>query len=258
MERLCSMMVPSMDSDNNRVIIFRPLSLLYFIFIIFLTFLLLPFIAITWRIFSHSLGVSPVIVLIVFLSSLIGSNINIRIGAIESKRPVLTYREVYFFGIRWYLPEIRYGGRTLVTVNVGGALIPVLFSLYLLLYTIPIHEVNLSIAYLKILIAFIIVTVIIHSVAKPIRGLGIATPTLIPPLITALTAALLYSLYVRTNPFIIAYIAGTLGTLVGADLLNLHKIPDLGSPIVSIGGAGTFDGIYMTGIMAVLLLWLII
>jgi len=51
----------------------------------------------------------------------------------------------------------------------------------------------------------------------------------------------------------LAYIAGTLGTLIGADLLNLGKIQGLGAPIASIGGAGTFDGIFMTGILAVLL-----
>jgi uncharacterized membrane protein len=51
----------------------------------------------------------------------------------------------------------------------------------------------------------------------------------------------------------VAYVAGTIGTLVGADLLNLRRVQDLGAPVVSIGGAGTFDGIFVTGILAVLL-----
>jgi uncharacterized membrane protein len=51
----------------------------------------------------------------------------------------------------------------------------------------------------------------------------------------------------------LAYISGTFGTLIGADLLNLGKIQGLGAPIASIGGAGTFDGIFTTGILAVLL-----
>jgi uncharacterized membrane protein len=41
--------------------------------------------------------------------------------------------------------------------------------------------------------------------------------------------------------------------LIGADLLNLGIIQELGAPIASIGGAGRFDGIFMTGILAVLL-----
>jgi uncharacterized membrane protein len=58
---------------------------------------------------------------------------------------------------------------------------------------------------------------------------------------------------VPTGPAPTAYVAGTLGTLIGADLLNLHKIKHLNAPVVSIGGAGTFDGIFLTGILAVLL-----
>jgi uncharacterized membrane protein len=45
----------------------------------------------------------------------------------------------------------------------------------------------------------------------------------------------------------------SLGTLIGADLLNLDKVQGLGAPVVSIGGAGTFDGIFVIGILAVLL-----
>jgi Protein of unknown function (DUF1614) len=51
----------------------------------------------------------------------------------------------------------------------------------------------------------------------------------------------------------LAYICGSLGTLIGADLLNLGQIQAPGAPIASIGGAGRFDGIFMTGILAVLL-----
>ncbi len=86
-------------------------------------------------------------------------------------------------------------------------------------------------------------------VAKPVPGAGIMTPALFPPLVTALTALFLGGDYV----YAVAYVSGTLGTLIGADLLNLSKIPRLGASVVSIGGAGTFDGIFLTGILAVLL-----
>jgi uncharacterized membrane protein len=55
------------------------------------------------------------------------------------------------------------------------------------------------------------------------------------------------------NAASLAYIGGSLGTLIGADLLNLPNIPALGASVASIGGAGKFDGIFVTGIMAVLL-----
>jgi uncharacterized membrane protein len=57
----------------------------------------------------------------------------------------------------------------------------------------------------------------------------------------------------RQNAAPLAYIAGSMGTLIGADLTNLDKVRGLGAPVASIGGAGTFDGIFLTGILAVLL-----
>jgi uncharacterized membrane protein len=60
-------------------------------------------------------------------------------------------------------------------------------------------------------------------------------------------------LIARENAAALAYVSGSLGTLIGADLLNLDAVPGLGAPVASIGGAGTFDGIFLTGIMAVLL-----
>jgi uncharacterized membrane protein len=44
-----------------------------------------------------------------------------------------------------------------------------------------------------------------------------------------------------------------MGTLLGADVLHFGDIRGLGAPMASIGGAGTFDGIFVTGILAVLL-----
>jgi len=56
----------------------------------------------------------------------------------------------------------------------------------------------------------------------------------------------------------LSYISGSLGTLLGADILNLWRVRDLGAPVVSIGGAGTFDGIFLTGIISVLLVSLVV
>jgi uncharacterized membrane protein len=44
-----------------------------------------------------------------------------------------------------------------------------------------------------------------------------------------------------------------MGILVGADILKLNEIGKLGAPVASIGGAGTFDAIFLSGIIAVLL-----
>ena len=119
-------------------------------------------------------------------------------------------------------------------------MIPALLSLFLLAK----HEI-----YGRGALAVALVAVVVHWMAQPVRGVGIAVPIFIPPLVAAGTAFLLSRQFAAP----LAYIAGTLGTLIGAELLNLDKIRGLGAPIVSIGGAGTFDGIFLTGILAVLL-----
>jgi uncharacterized membrane protein len=129
---------------------------------------------------------------------------------------------------------------TVLAVNVGGAVIPFLLSVYLMFK----HRL-----FGKSLIAVSIVTLLVHLMARPVPGVGIAVPILIPPLVTALVALSLSS----WNPAPLAYIAGSLGTLIGADLMNLGKVRDLGAPVASIGGAGKFDGIFLTGVVAVLL-----
>jgi uncharacterized membrane protein len=131
-------------------------------------------------------------------------------------------------------------GRTLVAVNVGGALLPILLSLYLFFH-LPLRG--------RMLIGTAIVTVIVHSLARIVPGAGIAVPWLVPPLAAAAVGLLLS--FRQAPP--VAYVAGSMGTLIGADLLNLHRIAEIGAPVVSIGGAGTFDGVFLTGIIAGLL-----
>jgi uncharacterized membrane protein len=129
---------------------------------------------------------------------------------------------------------------TVVAVNVGGAVIPTLLGVYLL----AVHRL-----YLEGAAAVAIVAGISHALARPVAGLGIAVPIFIPPVAAAITALLLAP---DAAPAL-AYAAGSLGTLLGADVANLGRIRELHAPLVSIGGAGTFDGIFLTGIFAVLL-----
>ncbi|WP_332450354.1 DUF1614 domain-containing protein [Methanoculleus sp.] len=189
--------------------------------------------------------------LILFLT-LIGSFVNIPIRTIEGRPATPIYdRYVAMYGRFYRIPQ--QVPRTVLAINVGGAVIPVALSLYLLY-----DSVVLSGGYLLLGLALLgvgVVTVVTKLVARPVPGLGIATPFFIPPL-AALFAALILSLFAGDVPgaaVIIAYVSGTFGTLIGADLLNLEHIAELGAPMASIGGAGTFDGIFLTGIIAALL-----
>ncbi|MEM3672880.1 MAG: DUF1614 domain-containing protein [Candidatus Bathyarchaeia archaeon] len=94
-----------------------------------------------------------------------------------------------------------------------------------------------------------ILALVTHLVAKPVKGLGIVTPAFVPPLTAAYMAYLLPS----GAPAIIAYASGVFGTLIGADISNLHKIPEIGARIASIGRNRNFDGIFLSGIISVLL-----
>ena len=101
----------------------------------------------------------------------------------------------------------------------------------------------------EILSGIFIMTIIIHKIARPVKGSGIAIHALLPPLLAAFVAIIISP----QNAPVIAYISGTFGCILGIDILNLKRIPDLGVPLVSIGGAGTFDAIFLTGIISVLL-----
>jgi uncharacterized membrane protein len=103
--------------------------------------------------------------------------------------------------------------------------------------------------WVKGLVATAIVALAIHWMAYPVSGVGIAVPVFVPVVVTAIVAMLPS----REDVAPLAYIAGSLGTLIGADFANLDKVRGLGAPVASIGGAGTFDGIFLTGILAVLL-----
>jgi uncharacterized membrane protein len=146
---------------------------------------------------------------------------------------------VPFFGMHYAVPAGNWMG-TVIAVNIGGAVIPTVMSLYLLIT----HRV-----WAKGLAATAVIALAIHWLATPVHGLGIAVPVFMPALITAVVARILS----RDEAAPLAYIGGGLGTLIGADLTNLDKVRGLGAPVASIGGAGTFDGIFLTGILAVLL-----
>jgi len=217
-----------------------PLALPFFLFLVGLFFFIVVLIQLQVLQYAYSkLGLSSGAALLLLLASLIGSYFNIPIAELP-EREVRSGQVVDFFGMRYVVPLVTDWPRTVIAVNVGGAVIPSLLSLYLLLK----NWIWGSAA-----IATLIVTIACYLLAQPVPGIGIALPFLAPPIIAAMAALLV----ARTNVAAVAYISGSLGTLIGADLLNLGRIQGLGAPVVSIGGAGTFDGIFLTGIMAVLL-----
>ncbi|MFC1803779.1 DUF1614 domain-containing protein [Thermoproteota archaeon] len=190
--------------------------------------------------------------------SLFGSSVNIPLTTLKTREPIRTYRDVRFFRVTWRIPQVEIGvRRTYVMLNLGGAVVPILISVYLLAVSIPVCSHDLIASYFNVLVVFSVVAYSTFRTSKFIKGLGIATPMFGPPLTTVLCVVGLSLFRSVGCPSQIAYVGGTIGALVGADLLNLNKIPDLGAPVVSIGGAGSFDGIYLTGLISVVLVLLL-
>jgi uncharacterized membrane protein len=203
--------------------------IMFFFFIIQINLVALAFIKV---------GIPGHYVFAALLATLLGSFINIPVKKIPQEA-VVSEKNVRFFGFTYTVP-VWEKKMTLLTVNLGGAIIPVAISIYLLFKTD---------LYFKVIMGTLLMTLVAYRLARPIKGVGIALPFFLPPLLAALFSVMI----AYHHAPVIAYISGTLGTLIGADLLNLNKIRNLGAPVASISGAGTFDGIFLTGILAVVL-----
>jgi uncharacterized membrane protein len=208
--------------------------------------LVLLFLGVTEAVFAK-IGFSRTEFALILFVTFIGSFINIPLKTMTSQEPMVGFQEVQVFWVTYRIPEMfRRRVSTLVTLNVGGALVPILVSAYLLLFHLSL------IGY--IVVATLVSSVIIHLMARKVKGVGIVTPAILPPLAAAIISI---AIHPAAGAAVIAYISGSMGALIGADLTNLGGISKLGAPVVSIGGAGTFDGVFLTGIIAVIIVWLI-
>jgi uncharacterized membrane protein len=185
------------------------------------------------------LGISSHAAMLLLLGSLLGSALNLPVAQLPEQH-IVSGQEVDFSGMRYVVPAVVDWPGTVIAVNVGGALIPGLMSLYLLMR---------NRLWGRGLLATAGVAAVCHWLAQPVPGVGIALPLLVPSVAAGLLALVLS----RQDAAPLAYISGSLGTLIGADLLNLDRLQGLGAPVASIGGAGTFDGVFLTGILAVLI-----
>src|SRR5260370_20289719 len=133
---------------------------------------------------------------------------------------------VEFFGMRYIAPVVVAWPGTVLAINVGGAVIPTVMSAYLMFrYQF----------WLKATLVTAAIALVIHSMATPVPGIGIAVPVFAPVMTTAILAFLLSREYAPP----LAYIGGSMGTLICADLLNLEKVTRLGPPLATIGGVRT-------------------
>lgn len=208
------------------------------IFALFILFLPVLFFLVYFQVLTlgfEKLGISSEVTLILLLLILFGSAVNIPL----TKKKLVYFNESRFFGL-FKRPMVQARG---VAVNLGGAVVPVLLSAYFLF---SIVKTGFSLE--PVLMATGLMVLLSKFLAKVIPGVGISVPAFIPPVFAAIFGMMLAPEYAAPT----AFVAGTLGVLIGADLLNLNKVIRQGG-FVSIGGAGVFDGIFLVGIISALL-----
>ena len=166
----------------------------------------------------EKLGLSDGAAIALVSLSLVGSMVNIpltqRKVAIEEPS-----RVPYPFSFFFYRPPRV--ARQVIAINLGGAIIPFVFSLYLL----AIEKAPL----LQTIIATAVVAAVAKIVARPQPGRGILMPLWIPPVLAGMALIL-----ASDNVAPVAYVCGSMGTLIGADLLNYRSFDKLGGQVLSI------------------------
>jgi uncharacterized membrane protein len=182
---------------------------------------------------------------LILLLSLLGSYVNIPVADLrrpETSEDPGTIRYVVVedsWGFQYAVPKIdRFG--TQLALNVGGAIVPTVLSIYLMVK---------NQLYIPAIAGTAFVAAVVHYLAEVVPGMGVTVPIFAPPIVSAGVAMLLSRYYAAP----VAYISGCMGTLIGADLMNLGALAESGASVASIGGAGTFDGVFLTGMLAVLL-----
>lgn len=183
----------------------------------------------------NRMGIPPWATVLFFVVSFLGSRVNIPLW--QNVRYTPGHRVVLHGFFYFQPPRIT---DQVVAINVGGAVIPLLLCIWLLPRA----------PFLRTVLATIVVAVISHMAATIVPSRGVEMPVWVAP-VSAAVLGLVLTFGRGAAP--LAYIAGTLGALIGADITNLAALSQLGGGVLSIGGAGVFDGVFLAGLVATLL-----
>ncbi|MCS7130943.1 MAG: DUF1614 domain-containing protein [Archaeoglobaceae archaeon] len=225
-----------------REYIFPPIILPLFLVLIILPFLILLVVFTGSAVFGLLFGVESDKSLLLLGMVVFGSLINI---PLYERKGIELVQRYEIFGLIY---SVRSKKKLVIAINVGGCVLPIIISMKLLL------DIYDLISPIFLLSALIFSSLIIYGFSKPVVGVGIVIPMLIPPIIAAIASYI--AIILSEAPLIIlpklSFFIGVLSTIFGADIFHLKDLEKVGYGVISIGGAGTFDGIFLTGIFAVL------
>ncbi|MGE5193987.1 MAG: DUF1614 domain-containing protein [Deltaproteobacteria bacterium] len=241
-----------MNGTNQRVLrLWGALGCLG-LFLALLFVCLMPLVLIdTMRAALENLHLSAVAATVVIAGIFAGSLINIPIRHLQREQQQLVETLAIFSFWGWDQPRfVRMREDTVIAVNVGGCLIPVGLAAWQVMNLMDAGGWPLG----ALAIVATVNVAICYLIAIPVNGVGIMMPWLASP-VTAIGLTWLLLAPHAYDPVRapVAFVAGVLGPLVGADLLHLKDITKVSVGMLSIGGAGTFDGIVLSGVLAALL-----
>jgi uncharacterized membrane protein len=212
------------------------MKFLYLFFFLILILSLLPISVAFVFLYFTGIGLSllefslSTVLLIIFLIT-IGSFFNIPL----TKQEMIEVTEKRFFGL---VRKVVWRPRG-ISVNIGGAMIPLLITGYFL------PQVSLN----ALFITTSVVAFFSFLGARFVKERGVLVPMILPILFSSFFSLLL----APQEAMQVAFSAGVLGVLIGADLLYLPWIMRKNSGVMSIGGAGIFDGIFLVGLFSAIL-----
>jgi len=194
------------------------------------------------------LGFSWISAIIVVLLMLFGSSVNIPLYRIKRDmvRIAPDTTAVFGSGSPWPADPV---WETIVSINLGGAVLPVCISLYLLYQAMSITNNSLL---GSVGVGILIVALITFFATRSVPGVGLAVPLLIPALTALLMGMLLFG-GAGISATVVAFVSGTIGTLLGGNIAQLYRVRNLEIPEMSIGGTGTFSAIFICCILPALI-----
>ena len=196
---------------------------------------------------SH-LHLSPPAASAVMLGILLGGLVNIPVYRVPREEEVSYVWDP--FGLApVLLRRVPVRRETIIAVNLGGCVIPVLLAVWELKFIAAAG----SWPVISLLVALGVSVGTSYHLARPVPGIGIMMPAWAAPVAAiGSTCVLLAGAEYATIRAPVAFVAGVSGPLIGADLMHLPRVLRMPTGMLSIGGAGTFDGIVLSGLLAAL------
>lgn len=136
-------------------------------------------------------------------------------------------------------------------VNLGGCILPLLLCLTFLIRLHMNGQAEGVYGYIGFAMLMVAGGCYVMAKADPFTGLRV--PLFMPALMTFVSVFFFVPEPLRP---VAAYVAGTMGTILGGNIVPLltPRVRNaVGTPEVAIGGAGTFGGVFVAGVLAVLL-----